>query len=168
MTRRIVTPADAAYLDRSFQADIAATGVEVKNFGDKTVAPTKADDYGTKLLKLIPAEIVAVFITIDGIIRSADRTDAMPWIYWLVFVVLTLGTYLYVSRAADLPLLSKPSWQALLSTISFVVWVFAVGGPFKDLNWYDPVYGAILLPLYTFLIPLLIPLPVWPAPDDKR
>lgn len=39
--------------------------------------------------------------------------------------------------------------QVLISTIAFVVWVFAIGGPFASLDWYKPVYGGIALILVT-------------------
>jgi hypothetical protein len=30
--------------------------------------------------------------------------------------------------------------------------VFALGGPFKDFGWYKPIYGALLLPVFTFFV----------------
>jgi len=33
-----------------------------------------------------------------------------------------------------------------------VVWVFALGGPFALCGWYNPVYGSILLPVFTLLV----------------
>jgi hypothetical protein len=48
----------------------------------------------------------------------------------------------------------KKAKQLILSTLSFAVWVFALGGPFTLLSWYDPLYGALLLPVFTFTISL--------------
>ena len=38
--------------------------------------------------------------------------------------------------------------QHIISFLSFVVWVFALGGPFLLFSWYNPLYGEILLPVY--------------------
>ncbi len=37
-----------------------------------------------------------------------------------------------------------------------MVWAIAIGGePFKSVSWYHPVYGSILMILYTAVIPLI-------------
>jgi len=35
------------------------------------------------------------------------------------------------------------------------VWLFALGGPFALLDWYEPAFGAIVLPLYTLIVPII-------------
>ena len=47
------------------------------------------------------------------------------------------------------------SLQLIISTGVFIVWAFALGGPFAQLSWYTPVYGGLLLSAYTFLIPVI-------------
>jgi len=42
--------------------------------------------------------------------------------------------------------------QHIISLLSFVVWAFALGGPFALCAWYNPVYGSILLPVFTLLV----------------
>jgi hypothetical protein len=42
--------------------------------------------------------------------------------------------------------------QHVISLFSFVVWAFALGGPFALCGWYNPVYGSILLPVFTLLV----------------
>jgi len=39
--------------------------------------------------------------------------------------------------------------QHVISLLSFIIWVFALGGPFAMYSWYNPVYGEILLPVFT-------------------
>lgn len=78
-------------------------------------------------------------------------------ILWIVFGVLLLATPLYQWRLLKIRL----PLQLAIATVAFAVWVFYLGGPFKltfaDPSWYRPTYGAVLLPLYTFLIPLIEP-----------
>jgi hypothetical protein len=45
-----------------------------------------------------------------------------------------------------------------VTTGALIVWAFSLGGaPFSTLpaSWVMPIYGAVLLPLYTFAVPLL-------------
>lgn len=112
------------------------------------------DDFKTKLVKCIPAEIVAAFVTVDGIIRTAAQP--LTIIYWIIFIILLILTPLYTLRVTTEPGKPPAKIQTLVSTISFIVWVFALGGPFGYLSWYKPLYGALLLPIYTVAIPIIV------------
>ena len=109
------------------------------------------DDYKTRLLKYIPAEVIALYLTLDGLLRP---TAAHPiaatkmFIYWLVFAFGLVVTPLYLWRVQNV----RKTAQLGISTVAFVVWVYALGGPFQVMSNYDPLYGSILLPTYTFLI----------------
>ena len=70
--------------------------------------------------------------------------------------LLTAMTALYIWRLTNEPQKKPAVSQIIISTISFVVWVFALGGPFADMSWYQYYYGAILLVMYTFVVPVLI------------
>lgn len=112
----------------------------------------KPDDYLTKLIKYIPSEVVALYIALYGIASAAKEEISFVFISWLIFVIGIIGTVLYLWRVAKV----SHCLQLIISTIAFVVWVFALGGPFSSLPWYHPVYGALLLPVYTFFIPIII------------
>ena len=46
--------------------------------------------------------------------------------------------------------------QAIISVSAFMVWAIAIGGkPFISISWYEPIYGSILMVLYTVVIPLI-------------
>lgn len=108
------------------------------------------DEYTSRLLKFIPAEVVAVYLALDGVVKAA--ASQLPHkTLWVVFLVLLIATPLYLWRVAKV---TKKA-QLVVSTVSFAVWVFTLGGPFAGLSWYQPAYGAMLLPLYTFLIPVI-------------
>ena len=130
--------------------------------------PFASDTYGSRLLKLIPAEVVTIFITIDGVIRAVGKGQIAPEVYWGVFVLLLILTYVYILRGTTIHPLPASHTQAIVSTVSFAVWVFAISGPFSfaNLAWYKPVYGAILLPLYTFGMPLVYGKESWRVVRD--
>jgi hypothetical protein len=105
-------------------------------------------------VKYIPAEIVAGYVFLEGILKSA--VGVSPIAGWLVFVALWIITPLYTWRTTKFPGLNIAYTQIVIATVSFPVWVFALGGPFAGLGWYNSVYGSILLVLYTFVPPIIL------------
>jgi hypothetical protein len=114
------------------------------------VTPPPVDDYATRLVKYIPGEVLAVYVAMSSILAGAENPGT--FLPWAVFLFGFVSTPLYLARIGKV----KGLWHPLVSTGAFFVWVFALGGPFASLAWYDPVYGALLLPAYTFSIPLIV------------
>ncbi len=109
------------------------------------------DDYIDRLMKLIPADTVALYLSLDGIVRSGLKGDpALSTWMWALFVVVTVGNVLYWRKTGVTDVV-----QYVVLTLAFVVWVFTIGGPFHDLPWYKPFMGSVLLGLFTFFAPLL-------------
>lgn len=109
-----------------------------------------ADDYAARLVKYIPADVVALYLTVQTIIAAS--TAAPPWLLWAVFAAVLVLTPLYLWRVAKI----TKSLQIALSVLAFVVWVFALpDNPFSTLGWYNALYPAIALPFVTFLIPIV-------------
>jgi hypothetical protein len=140
MERRVITPRDEKILST------AAGAVKVPS-----PQIPKEDDYTQKLLKYIPAEIVAAFIAIDGVIKSVTNPSIVA--QWVILGVLFLATVAYTWRASEKPGLPLAIDQICISSIAFFIWVFTLGGPFASLSWYMSYYGTIALILYTTLIP---------------
>lgn len=142
MAREVIGAADLHALS-GFDGDAESSG---GGGGLGTAGAAGVDGYRDRLVKYIPAEVVAVFMTIDGILRSTERDRPLMVLGWLVFVFLLAMTPVYLSRLQGV----TKRQQLAISTAAFAVWVFALGGPFLDFAWYRPIYGAILLPLFTF------------------
>lgn len=109
----------------------------------------EADKYTVKLMKYIPTEVIAVYITLEALVRSS--ADMNHVLYWIVFMFGIIVTPFYLWKVEKV--LKK--LQLLISTMAFIIWVFAMGGPFTYVEWYDPLYGAVLLIMYTFFIPII-------------
>ena len=110
----------------------------------------KLDGYFDRLLKYIPSDIVAAWVAIIGLIAAAEGVPVptLLWIMFAVFVVMTaVWTYMQ-TREADMP---PAKTQIAIATISFIVWVFALGGPFVYLDFYNPIYGSIVLIMYSLV-----------------
>ena len=117
-------------------------------------APT-IDGYFDKLLKYIPAEINGAWIAITGILAGlADPSPALLWILFGVFILLTVGVIFRLTQAQNQP---TPWIQIAISTVAFVVWVLALGGPFATIPGYNTAYGAILMIIYTVVVPIVNP-----------
>jgi hypothetical protein len=116
-----------------------------------------ADDYMSRVLKNIPSEIVMAYIAIDGVLRTSynpnvwtDR-ETLRMLLWITLGTLTILTPLWLWRVMRV----RRTSQLFISTLSVPVWLFALGGPFSLLDWYEPAFGAIVLPLYTLIVPII-------------
>jgi hypothetical protein len=107
------------------------------------------------LLKLIPSEVIAVFVFLQGVMPSI----LLP--HLIVSLALVAITPLYLSRATGVTSRS----QLVISTVSLVVWIYAMGiGPLRFLHapYYEPWHGAVVLALWTLVPPMFL---TRPAPE---
>jgi hypothetical protein len=105
----------------------------------------KPDTYRDRLFKYIPGEVVTLYLCLNAIVASAN--DVPHFMNWVIFSVGVIGTPFYLRRLQKVTALG----QLLISTLAFVVWVLALGGPFMQIPGYKQIYGAVLLPIFTFL-----------------
>src|SRR3954447_20550609 len=96
----------------------------------------RADDPGEafrqyleRLLKMIPGEVVAMFLIGKGFIPPTNKIGGGVWFgICLIFVILirTYGT-----AAPEPPQPKKPQWAVvIISTLAYVIWVYSLGWPF--------------------------------------
>lgn len=113
-----------------------------------------ADTYLSRLLKYIPSEIVMVYISIEGALRSAYASNphSLETGLWILAGVLCLLTPIWLWRVARV---KSPS-HLFVSTLSLAVWIFALGGPFTAFSWYHSSLGGSVLPLYTLIVPIIL------------
>jgi hypothetical protein len=120
----------------------------------------KIDGYYDRLLKYIPVEAVAFWLTGSGLVKSESDPQIRIGLLWMLFVVGLVFSFFW-TRKQTAEAKKPTAWQQiLLSCGSFFVWVFAIGGPFAELSFYKPLYGSLVLLIYTSFIPLL------PAPSE--
>jgi hypothetical protein len=116
---------------------------------------SKEDPYVSKIIKLIPADIISVYLAVFNIVKSnSQNADGNSTLQWIVFGLILVITPFYLKKVAQI----NTSKQIMFCTISFIVWVFSLGGPLDgvDIGGYTAQFlGAVFLPIYTLLIPLL-------------
>ena len=119
---------------------------------------TDTDDYTTRIVKYIPAEVVAFYLAADKLFAKATDVvnaniadifvrDHLRYFSIAVFVIALVGTPFYIRQQAT----GDEPWrvQAALSTLAFLIWAYAVQGQI-----FAPVYSsaiaAFLLLVFTF------------------
>lgn len=124
---------------------------------------SECDGYIDRLLKYIPAEVIALYLGANNVIPASDSSHPhqQEFAMWAVAALAALATplYLYITtRKKGAP----PVWsQIIIGSVAFPVWVFAIGGPFEASfpNWYkqERWIGAIVIMFGTFLAGLYLP-----------
>jgi hypothetical protein len=126
---------------------------------------TENNTFFQLLLKLIPSEVIAVFVFIQGVMPQLLAPQLV------VSLLLVAITPLYLHAAMGV----RSRAQLVVSTLSLLVWIFALGqGPVRFIPspWYEPWYGSVALALWTLVPPMLLARegqkPTPPAPARRR
>jgi hypothetical protein len=101
------------------------------------------------LLKLIPSEILAVFVFVQGVLPAF----AAPHLVFTAILLALTPVYLRWGMGV------RSRAQLTVSTLSLAVWIFAMGnGPVRFLKspFYEPWYGAMALALWTLVPPIFL------------
>ena len=116
-------------------------------------APAESDqtkEYFARLIKLVPGEIVGLYIAGKGIIPASDTTIQFVWIgigLILVFLVRYWGT-------RDPANNKGPQWTAIgIAVGSFFLWTYTLGGPYETQGLYVGYIGTLAVLVWTFIIP---------------
>jgi hypothetical protein len=120
-------------------------------------APSAPDSYKDRLFKYIPGEVVALYVALNTIVIAAPGASRL-W-PWAIFAIGFVATPIYLNKAQKV----TSAAQLAISTIAFIVWILALGGPFKQFAFFNTIDGellaSILLPVYTFFVALYDPPP---------
>lgn len=108
------------------------------------------NNYQSRLLKLIPSEIIAAYLVIVGFIPAGYEHGKL--LLTVITIVLLILIPFYLIRFQSV----KAVFQIIFTSISFLVWVYSMGGPFVFYGIHEPVFGSSLLVIWTLLIPFVI------------
>jgi len=136
----------------------------------------KADDgYLKKVVKYIPAEIIAAYTFCIGLITNnqvdlvncSGRIKMFPWILYILLLFTPIYMYLSVidNPAIIDPIKKKRQaiFHAAVSMIAYLTWVFALGDlpmvcylkqVFKNFT-YDSIISSLIMVGFCLLVPLL-------------
>jgi hypothetical protein len=129
------------------------------------------DTFAGRVVKYIPADVVAAWVTVNSLLApkptpgattaGAATTPAqdftMLWVVFGVFVLLTaIWTWRTTQTTSNAPVAKT---QIIISTISFIVWVLGIGGPFESLAFVNntPAIGGVVLIIWTLVAGMIVP-----------
>jgi hypothetical protein len=118
------------------------------------------DTYFDRVVKYIPADVVAAWVAVGGIVKTMANPTAVLWVAFVVGVILAAAwtwKQTQIPGAATSAPPPTPYKQILIAAAAFVVWAIAIGPPFDKLPHYDPVYGSLLLIGFTLAVGLFDP-----------
>lgn len=116
----------------------------------------KLDTYFDRVVKYIPADVISAWLAVTGLISGREDIP-VTLILWIALLCGLVLTAVWTLQQTEQSRHKSAITQTLISTGAFIVWVFALGGPFAALAFYKPVYGSLLLIFYTLLVGLIIP-----------
>jgi len=134
-------------------------------------ALSKRDDdpgsYLDRLLKLIPTEVIAVYLVGIGILNQSNAPNG-AYVGWAIFclicvvVVRTIGTKPPNGRMDVV--------AVVIACISFVIWVYSMSdGPFSKYDhFYQAWLSSLLILGWTFLVPYVYRGPDAPHPASNK
>lgn len=108
-------------------------------------------EYLTRLLKMIPGEIVGLYMIGNGFIQTSEPVTQAIWI--VVCIILIVIVRIYGTRDPDMGKESQPV-PVFISTVAFIIWVYWLGGPFKSWQWHNPTYASLAILVWSFVIPI--------------
>jgi hypothetical protein len=114
--------------------------------------------YADLLVKLIPTEIVGAYMVLAGLLGSGSSgvstlTATIPdnilrnGLIQAVFFVLLILTPFYLWFVTNI----RNKLQIAVCTVSFIVWVYTLGGPFVVWGFYYSLVSSVILVLWTLI-----------------
>lgn len=124
--------------------------------GFETATTAEPDNYAAQIVKLIPAEIVGVYLGLQNIFAPlADPTKAIVQIVLFLIILGIAPFYLKIVGGIT------DSRQRMVAVISYCIWSISLGGPFAYflMTAGSPIsaemIGGALIMLYTLVVPML-------------
>jgi len=124
----------------------------VRKGGIAREKPTPIQGYMERLVKLIPAEVVGLYLVGQGIIPPDQKVAIVVWSIVCLGLVVLVRAKTTGDRANSI----SPQWGAIaVSTVSFIIWVYTMPGPFQAYQLAIPYLGSLAVLVWTFIVPFL-------------
>src|SRR5688572_13360233 len=137
---------------------------------------TQDDNYFSKIIKYIPAEIITAFTAISGALAVdsnvvLQQSNIETYCNSVLVLIILTPIYMYYavidSQNSNNGDKKKALFHAGIATASFIIYVFAAGhrqmiailydcvDPKEPCLNYFPAYGAAILGLFTVITPII-------------
>jgi hypothetical protein len=109
------------------------------------------NSYLDRLTKMIPTPVIALYLVGISQIPSDQAIGLLVWAVICLIGVIVLMAY----GTADTKKNISSDWiHIAISSGAFVIWVYAMGGPFAAYNLHIPWIGSLAVLAYTFFVPI--------------
>lgn len=125
--------------------------------GSNNGSENEEDGYGDRLLKLIPAEVIALYMAMDSVVTDNGDNSIVLSLATLAIGMFATWFYLKIFQKVD----NAP--QIIVSVLAFAVWAINIGHGFQQAELIKPSYAALALLMFTFFAPK-IPMGKSPSP----
>jgi hypothetical protein len=108
---------------------------------------TDIKEYLERVSRYIPAEIVAAYISANGVATLAQKPGPL---FGLIFATCLVCTPLYITRFTST---RNEAWtNGVMAMAAFIVWAYATGGGLvTHLGWYNAPTASVILILFTLV-----------------
>lgn len=108
-------------------------------------------DYFERLVKMIPGEVIGLYIVGSGLIPHGKAAVLAIWTGVCLLAVIAVRVW----GTTDVTNQLGPQWPVvLISAISFLIWVYSIGGPFAAYGLAEPYIASLLVLAWTFFVPI--------------
>lgn len=177
---RAPTPREVADGARRGRHELEANRL-ILALGEESVPTKSVDDYVQKVLKLIPVEVIGIYLVGRGV--APDAQAQAGWALMCFVLVFVVRAFLTRGDAPEARGALATSWAELgsvqwgavsVAAVSFIVWVKASGEPFAYLEDFPHWASVLALLVWSLLAPEFVkgdpvpqggsPVPVRPDP----
>ena len=117
-------------------------------------ATAPAEDFNAyldRLLKMIPAEVISLYLVGSGLIPNDKPVVLTVWAAICLVGLLIIRAYGTADRLRSLP----TDWvHVAISVVAFLIWIYSLGGPFAAYDLHVDYLGSLLVLAWTFFVPL--------------
>ncbi len=114
----------------------------------------KEDNYVQKVVRYIPGEVAAAYMTASGLVIAATGIPTML-ILWIVIAAVGVVSVPWLYLATRVAGKRAPIYQIAVGVVAYCCWVFALHGSLLFPGWYHGLYGALILIFFTLAAPLI-------------
>jgi hypothetical protein len=138
----------------------------------RSLIPIPEDHALSKIVKYIPAEMVALYTALRGIIIEPNAALTSCSYYELIFIGVLILTPIYMYIATREEKKETPWFQVCIAAIAFCIWVYSFGDVFQWcwilFDGYSAKLGAVVLLLFTASVPVLEKIFIRPVSDQAN
>ncbi len=109
------------------------------------------DAYMQRLIQLIPAEVVALYLAFHS---QSDPNGSFSWYWPIICLVLVVIIRIFGTRKPDGSALSFQPLAVAIAAVSFVLWIYAIGDKMAGLAFAgEPIWISAAIAVWTVVVP---------------